>query len=379
MAGPYCATLLADLGAMVIKVEKPRRGDLIRFTDTYVRGQSGYFLGINRGKKGLTVDLRTREGQRIIQQLAGRVDVLIENFRPGMMDTWSLGYSHLSDTNAGLIYCSMSAFGDASDADATGNDITLQAYSGLMDLTGYSDGPPAKVGAPVIDAATSLLGAVGILTALYRRTQTGRGEHLSLSLLEAAYALMPNFLTSELNGDVHFQRLGSGHPQLVPYQAFLAADGKYVVVGAFHRASWQKLCRALGREDLLEDDRFRENWDRLANREALIPLLQAEIQKRPSEEWLSIFREADIPASPVLALHESLALFRHRIDDLCTVVRHQALGELTTLRPPVRFSQDPPPAVTQAAPALGQDTDAILASLGYTEAEIEDLRRRGIV
>jgi crotonobetainyl-CoA:carnitine CoA-transferase CaiB-like acyl-CoA transferase len=379
LAGPYGATLLSDLGADVIKLEKPKRGDLIRFTDEYVRGQSGYFLGINRGKKGITADVRTAEGQEIVRRLAEKVDVVIENFRGGKMDEWGIGYRDLAEINPRLIYCSVSAFGEALGYEReSGNDVVLASYSGILDLTGESEGPPSKPGAPFVDVVGSCLATMGILAALIDRDKTGEGRHVKTSLLDACFAAMPNYMVSVLNGQPEFRRLGSGHPQLVPYQAFECADGRYVVVGAFHRKSWRELCGVLGRQDLMSDERFRENWNRVENRETLVPIVAAELRKRSATDWVEAFRAVDIPVAPVLTLAESVDYFRARVPGMVIDVDHDTLGTVSMLRPPWEF--DPPiERPEHGAPALGADNDEILADLGYGDEEREDLKARGIV
>ena len=376
LAGPYAATLLSDMGAEVVKLEKPGRGDLIRFTDSYVRGTSGYFLGINRGKRGLTADVRTEEGQEIVRKLVLDHDVLIENFRYGRMAEWGLGYEELSSINPGLIYCSLSMFGPALGFEEQGgNDAVAQAYSGILDLTGDPDRPPSKTGAPVVDVSGSMLATIAILGALIRRQSTQIGEHIQLSLLEAAYATMPNYVVSCLNGDPGFQRLGSGHPQLVPYQAFRCRDGQYLVVGAFHRESWRRLCKALGRPDLLEDKRFEENWDRVAHHDELIPILEMEILREDAEHWMQTFTASDIPTARVLTLKESLEFFETRLPGMVVTAQHAELGDIRMLRTPFRYLQgEADERELRAAPSLGQDTDDILRHYGYTDEEIQSLR-----
>jgi crotonobetainyl-CoA:carnitine CoA-transferase CaiB-like acyl-CoA transferase len=379
LAGPYSATLLSDMGAEVIKLEKPKRGDLIRFTDTHVHGQSGYFLGINRGKAGLTADVRTPEGQEIVRRIAADHDVVIENFRYGKMAEWGLGYGDLKRVNPRLIYCSLSMFGKVNEFDGrSGNDAIAQAYSGILDLTGELDRPPSKTGAPVVDVAGSFLATIAILGAIIQRETSGEGVYIELSLLEAAWAMMPNYIASVMNGSPDFKRLGSGHPQLVPYQAFLAKDGRYVMVGAFHRQSWRQLCKALGRPDLLEDPRFKENWDRLENRDALIPILENEISTKPSDEWIALFREYDLPVAPVMKLADSIEFFATRADGLAVTAHHAELGDLRMLRTPFRYSTDEPRPL-RAAPTLGQDDEEILTRYGYSTDEIAAMRGQGVI
>jgi len=379
LAAPYAATMLGDLGAEVIKIEKPRRGDMIRFTDDYIGGESGYFIGINRGKESVTVDVRKPEGQEIIRKLVADADVLVENFRSHRMGSWGLGYSEVSAINPRLIYCSVSAFGDASGFEETGgNDIVAQGYSGLMDITGEEDAGPSRTGSPVVDVSGGMLSTIGILAALLKRAQSGVGEHIHVSLLEGAYALMPNYIASVLNGKPDFRRLGSGHPQLAPYQAFEAGDGKYLVIGAFHRGSWQALCAAIGRPDLLADPRFTENKDRVINRKALEAILQGELRKRDRDAWLAIFVAHEVIASPVLSIAESLETFGAAIPGLIVDNAHSSLGQVKMLRPPIRFSsaQHQP---TRAAPILSQDTTRRLSELGLSAEALADLSERRVI
>ena len=380
LAAPFAAMLLGELGASVIKVEKPGRGDLIRFTDDYVgKGESGYFLGINRGKEGITADIRTPVGQKIIRALAAECDVLVENFRSHRMAEWGLGYEQLREINPRLIYCSVSAFGNAKGMEEDGgNDIIGQAYSGLLDVTGDPESGPSKTGTPVVDASAAMLSTIGILAALHKRAATGVGEHVQVSLLEAAYALMPNYVVSVLNGEPNYTRQGSGHPQLVPYQAFPTSDGSYVVVGAFHRASWRQLCAALDREDLVANEKFKENWDRVKNRKELIATLEPIFLKRSRQEWLDQFAKFEVMCAPVLSIKDSMNFFDERMEGLVIETEHSKLGKLREVRAPFTFSSNPEP-VRHAAPALGEHTQEVLLRTGFTEAEIADWKAQGLI
>jgi crotonobetainyl-CoA:carnitine CoA-transferase CaiB-like acyl-CoA transferase len=231
----------------------------------------------------------------------------------------------------------------------------------------------------VVDISGANLAAIGILSALYRRNQTGTGEHIQLSLLEAAYALMPNYLVSVLNGDPQFKRQGSGHPQLVPYQAFKAGDGKYIVIGAFHRSSWLAFCKALEREDLTQMPQFKDNWDRVKNRHELVAILENELRRRSSTEWLKLFKQHQVLASPVLTIKESFETFSKLIPGLIAESSHGKLGKVRMLRPPIRFTgnMDEPPL--SAAPVLGQHTQERLAKAGHSQEEIRDWQAKGIV
>jgi len=223
-----------------------------------------------------------------------------------------------------------------------------------------------------------MLATIGILAARHRRAATGEGEHGQGSLREAAYALMPNYVVSVLNGEPNYSRQGSGHPQLVPYQAFETADQKYIVVGAFHRASWRALCKSIGREDLMEDDRFRENWDRVKHRKKLEALLKPVFRAKTRQDWLTQFEGDKVMAAPVLSIKESMAFFDSRIDGLFLETQHQTLGTLREVRMPIRFSSKPEP-VRRAAPTLGQDTREALREIGFTDAEIDAWKTERLV
>lgn len=379
LAAPYAAMLMADLGATVVKIEKVRRGDLIRFTDHMVHGQSGYFLGINRGKRGITLDLRTPEGQEIARKLCQSADVLLENFRPGMMDGWGLSYEDIRAVKPDIIYCSVSAFGGTKGFETeSGNDIIAQAYSGLMAMTGDMDGPPAKAGTPVTDVGASSMALISILAALLRRAKTGEGARLRTSLLDASYALMPNYTASVLNGTPKFRRQGSGHPQLAPYEAYVAGDGKYLVIGAFHNESWRRLCAALGRPDLENDPRIADNTSRVKNRRELADIINNELARHSAEEWLAILRTHDVPVAPVLEMEESLQFFTEHNPDLYVDGIPSNAGEIRMLRAPFEIDGERP-FHPQGAPALGQHTTEVLLEEGYTPEEVDGFRGRGVI
>jgi crotonobetainyl-CoA:carnitine CoA-transferase CaiB-like acyl-CoA transferase len=384
VAGPYCASTLADLGAEVIKVEKPRRGDLLRFSDQNVAGTSGYFLGVNRGKKGITVDLRTSDGQAIIRELVSTADVVIENFRKGLMNDWGLGFADLTlGRDNPLIYLSISAYGDETIgfADAIGNDLTIQGYSGLMDLTGEPEGPPQRIGSSLTDIACSLQGAIAVLAALYRNKSPTESthEHIKISLLEAAYSTLPNYSPAVLNAGTEFRRAGTGHPQFAPYKAFKCADGSYLLLGSFHNRSWLALCDAIDRSDLPKQPEFRDNHDRVRNRERLHAAIAKEIAKRPQSEWLKLLNSRDVPCAPVLSLNASLAMFRGAVPGLVVNTHHAEGGNVLMLRPPYRFAVSPLMGGTASAPTLGQDTHEVLAELGFSADGIKSLQDEGVV
>jgi crotonobetainyl-CoA:carnitine CoA-transferase CaiB-like acyl-CoA transferase len=382
MAGPYATTLMAHLGADVLKVEKPVRGDLMRFTDRNIQGRSGYFLGVNQGKRGLTADMRKPEGQEIIRRLVERSDVLVENYRGGKMAEWNLSYEDLRKINPGLVYCSLTMYADdiPGYANLVGNDKIAQATSGLMDNTGEREGLPTRLGAPVVDATGGFLSAIGILAALYKRTFTGVGDHVKVSLLEAAYALMPPWVPSILNSDAQFTRQGHKHPLLAPYQVFQASDGKYMVIGAFHEESWRRLCDVIGLTELIDDPRFGSNTDRLKNREALDPLVEKALLAKPAVEWQDLLEAAGVPVAPIRSIRESLDHFSHLAPQLLAPVEDDVLGTVSMLRPPIRLTESAtPPRPSPGAPGLGADNDAVLADLGFTAEDIDEFRHAKVI
>jgi crotonobetainyl-CoA:carnitine CoA-transferase CaiB-like acyl-CoA transferase len=379
VAGPYATMLLADLGASVVKVEKVKRGDLIRFTDHMVHGQSGYFLGVNRGKRGITLDLRTPAGQEIALKLCAAADVIVENFRPGMMDNWGLSYEQVKQVKPDIIYCSVSAFGGTDGFETeSGNDIIAQAYSGIMAMTGEEDGPPAKAGTPVTDVGASCLATISVLAALLRRRETGQGARLKTSLLDASYALMPNYTASVLNGTPRFRRQGSGHPQLAPYEAYTAGDGKHLVIGAFHNESWRRLCAALERPELENDPRIADNTLRVKNRKLLRQLITKSLARRPAAEWLEILRKYDVPVAPVLEMEESIEFFTQHNPALVADGIPSNAGQIRMLRAPFEIDGERP-YNPLGAPALGEHTAEVLAEVGVTQEQLDDLRARGVI
>jgi len=380
MAGPYCGSILRDLGARVIKVERPDEGDVTRTIEGHLNGESGYFHGLNRGKEGLSVDLKNFRGQEVIHRLAETVDIVTANFRPGLAQKFGVDYETLKQVNPRLIYCTVSAYGEAAGYEnLAGHDISCQAYSGLMDLTGEAGGPPQRLGAPVIDAATGFASAIGVLGALYRRDRTGEGEHVAVSLIESAFALMPNFLTSVLNSHAEFKRTGTAHQQVAPCETFECGDGRFMSICAFTDRLFHVLCQVIGKPWLSEDARFATNADRLQRRDELHALVREALQARPREEWIPLLEERGLSPAPVFSLRESLDVFSNAIPSFANDVTHPTLGTLRMTRPPYRFTERPLPPVTRPGPSLGGDTDRVLAEFGFPPEDIDQLRSEGVI
>jgi len=382
-AAPFATMFLGDLGAEVIKLEKVRVGDGARSMGVpmpgLAPGDSDYFVALNRNKKGVALDLSAPDGAELARQLAARSDVVVQNFRPGVMDRLGLGFEHLRKLRRNLVYCSISAFGPTGPWSARpANDIIMQSVSGLMGVTGEVGGGPVRIGAPISDFSSGLFGLSGILAALFARERHPDGQHIEVAMLDASLSMMSNYIPSVAMLGAKVPRLGRGHAQIVPYQAFVCADGEYVMVGAFTREFWRRLCRALDREHWITDPRFANNPARLKNRDALLAELAAIFASAPRGHWLAALTEADVPNSPVLELHD--AIRTEQAAHNRALQRVGPLGrEVETARCPIRAEEwgDEP---SGPPPSLGADTSSVLKTLlGLDEEKIELLAQAGVV
>src|SRR5919106_3376551 len=300
LAGPYCTMFLGDLGAEVVKVEQPGIGDDTRgWGPPFTGGESAYFLCINRNKKSITVDLKADEGRDLVRRLAGSADVLIENFRPGTMERVGLGEENLRSLNPKLIYASLSGFGaDGPMSEVPGYDLIVQAWGGLMSITGAPDGEPTKVGVAIIDLVAGLMLGKAITAALFAREKLGIGQKIDTSLLEAEVASLINVGSNYLIAGTTAKRWGNAHPSIVPYQSFKTADG-YLVIGVASEGIWNRFCHAIGKVELVEDACFAKNSDRVENRKTLITILAEIFLSRCTDEWIGVLNEASVPCAPV--------------------------------------------------------------------------------
>lgn len=379
MAGPFCTLLLADMGADVIKVERPDGGDdTRRMGPPFVSGESAAFLAMNRNKRSLALDLKTEEGTELFRRLARRADVLVENFRPGTMERLGLGYEALQESNPGLIYCSISGFGQTGPYRLRGGfDLVAQGMSGLISVTGHPGEPATKVGVPISDLNAGIYGAYGILCAYVQRLRTGRGQRVDTSLLEGAIAY--TFWESAIyfaTGKVP-EPMGSAHRLNAPYQVFQTKDGS-LSLGAANQATWERLCQAIGRPDLAADPRFRENAGRIERYQELAGILDEIFQRDTTANWLSRLEQAGVPAGPIYTLAEVYADPHVRAREMVVEVEHPVAGRVRQIGIPVKLSETPG-RIARPAPTLGQHTDEVLAWLGLDGGAIARLRQAGVV
>src|SRR5579884_868913 len=380
VAGPFCTMLLGDYGADVVKVERPGVGDDTRqWGPPFVDGESAYFLALNRNKRSLAVDLQTEAGRALVRALAERADVVVENFRPGTMERLGLGYTTLAARNPRLVYCSISGYGRTGPRrDQAGYDVMVSGLGGLLSITGYPDGPPAKVGVPVLDMATGLAAHGAICAALYARERTGRGRRVDLSLFATQIALLLNAASNYLLcGDV-MGRWGTAHPSIVPYQGFAARDG-YFLIGAANDRLFRRLCAVLGHPEWADDPRFATNGDRVRHREVLLPAIEAITRERTVAEWLAALEAAGIPAAPINTVDRALEDPQVAALGLVRTVAHPTLGPIRLTAPFVQFDGEAP-AIRRPPPRLGEHTAAVLEEwLGLDAATIAQLRAAGVV
>jgi crotonobetainyl-CoA:carnitine CoA-transferase CaiB-like acyl-CoA transferase len=356
LAGPYATMVLADLGADVVKVEHPERGDDTRhWGPPFAGGESAYFLSVNRNKRSMGVDLKDPEGLERVRRLAAGADVLIENMRRGTLEKFGLGYEALKELNPDIIYCSITGFGPGKDRDRLGYDFLIQARAGIMSITGFPDGEPTKVGVAIADIVCGLYAATAILAALRRREISGEGARIEVPLFEATLSWLANRGQEYLVSGEDKGRMGNAHPTIVPYQTFQASDNP-LAVAVGNDTQFARLCKALGREELAKDERYATNPARVANREELVEILQQEFSNRAADEWVEKIREAGVPVGPVNALADVFSDEHVLSSGILGELDHPAAGMLEMLASPVLIDGVRPP-IRCPPPTLGQHTE----------------------
>ncbi|WP_457104308.1 CaiB/BaiF CoA transferase family protein [Methylobacterium sp. P5_C11] len=379
MAGPVCGLMLADMGAEVIKVEKMDGDDTRRTVPPALQNESAAYMMMNRGKRGISLDLKDPDGVAVLRRLLKGADALIENYRGGTMERLGIGYDTLRAEFPELVYCSLSGFGRTGPyADRAGFDLVAQGMSGLMSVTGEGPGrPPMKCGPPVTDITAGILAAMGVLAAYANRLRTGKGQAVDTSLFEAGITHTYWQSAIAMATGLAPGPMGSAHPLNAPYEAFETADG-WITIGAANQTNWLRLLKAIGADGLADDPRFAVNRDRMANRHELAATLAPIFRAHGSAEWLARLEAGGVPAGPVLdvnAMHRDPQTLAR---DMVVEVEHPRVGRMKTLGLPVKFS-DTPGRVHGPAPLLGEHSRAILAEVGYSAAEIDGLIARGVV
>ena len=391
LAGPWASQTLADLGAEVIKIERPGSGDDTRgWGPPFAKDKAGndtteaaYYLTANRGKKSLTVDITKPEGQEIVRNLAAQSDVVLENFKVGGLAKYGLDYTSLAKINPKLVYCSITGFGqDGPYKDRPGYDFMIQGMGGLMSITGAPDeapgGQPMKVGVAVADIFTGLYATIGILAALRHRDATGEGQYIDLALLDVQTAVLANQAMNYLTTGKAPERLGNAHPNIVPYEAFPSADG-YLILAVGNDSQFKSFCEVAGLNDLPADARYATNRSRVANRETLVPMIRRAMVTKTTDEWIAVLEKANVPCGPINTLDRVFDNPQVQHRGMIRYLDHPVAGKVPTVANPIKFSKTPISGET-AAPMLGQHSDEILRKVAdLSDEQIEKLRSAGII
>jgi crotonobetainyl-CoA:carnitine CoA-transferase CaiB-like acyl-CoA transferase len=379
LVGPFASMLLGDLGAEVIKVERPGEGDETRHVEPLQEGESHYFLAINRNKLGIAVDMKQPAGKEILVELARRSDVFLENFRPGVAKRLGLDYETLHEINPRLVYCSISAFGQTGPyASRSALDIAIQAMSGVMSLTGEPDGPPTRMGLPMADLCGGLYAVIGVLSAINERERTGRGQFIDFSMLDGMVGMLMYMATRVFMTGEDSPKIGTGHYGIVPYGAYPARDG-YLVIANIGELFWPKICAAIGRPELADDPRYDTNPKRVARRVEVDSLLTEALVTKTVAEWDAVLERYDVPHAPILKVSEVLANPQVRARGMVTEYEHPRLGTFPALGRAIRFP-DHEGVPIKAPPLLGEDDERVIGGLlGYSPERIAELRRDGVI
>jgi CoA:oxalate CoA-transferase len=379
LAGPFATMLLADLGAEIMKIEDPKKGDIARNNGPFIKDLSSYFLSVNRGKKGMTLNLRHERGREIAKKLIPKVDILVENYRPGTMKKMRLAYEDVNELNPALIYVSISGFGQFGPySHKPAYDMVAQGMGGTVSITGEPGGAPVRVGYSIGDIGAALFAVNATLAALYEREKSGQGQHIDVAMLDSQVALCENacaryFATAEIP-----KPIGSRHPIVTPFQIFPTKTAEMVVI-AFKENEWENLCKAIDRNDLIADQRFKTAANRTRNHTVLESILCEVLRKKTRDEWISIFDKAGLTCSPVNNIEQVVKDPQVRAREMIIELTHPRLGKLNMVGTPMKFSRTPC-QINKASPELGEHNKEILTDqLNFSEAEIEKLREEEVI
>jgi len=378
LVGPLASQTLGDMGAEVVKIEHPCYGDLTRaYSPTYGDELSAYFVSLNRNKRSLTLNLTSNEGQEILHDLVADADVFLHNFSPGKEETFAADYETLNGVTDDLVYCGMSGYGEGSPYTGEKSfDIILQGESGMMSITGREE-HPARVGVSISDISGAMTAIYSVMTALYHRERTGEGQEIDLALLDTSFQFLLYHVSNYFATGENPQRMGTRHPNLMPYQAFETKDD-YVIVGVISEKHWPPFCRALGYEEWVDDPKYATFTDRIENRDELDAILDDIFVEKTTAEWLEILESEDVPCTPLNSVEDVVNDPHIEARDMVAEMEHEELGTLKSPANPVKFS-DLETDRAEAPPKLGEHTDEVLAELGYDEEEVERFRENGVV
>lgn len=379
LAGPYTTMILADLGAEVIKIEQPGIGDESRNFGPFKNGFSLYFMSVNRGKKSVTLNLKSDQGKLIFKNLLRQSDILMENYRPGTMKKLGLDYESLAAEYPSLIYAACSGFGQTGPLSEHGAyDMIIQGMGGIISITGEPDRPPVRVGTSISDITAALFTTIGILSALHQRNQTGKGQMVDVAMLDSLVAVLENAIVRYFATDEIPQPLGTRHPVITPFEAYKSSDG-YVIIAIGNDSLWEKFCKHVGHEKLIDDIRFSTNADRTANHSELYPIISKIMGLHTTDEWIESLGRIGVPCGPINSIDEVVNHQQVKAREMITTVAHQLTGIVEIPGVPIKLS-DTPGSVDKPAPSLGEHTEEILKNfLDFNEKDIEKLRRDSVI
>ncbi len=379
LAGPYASMMMADFGAEIIKIESPKGGDDSRAFGPFVGKESAYFMSLNRGKRSMTLNLKDPKAQELFKELVKKVDIVLENYRPGTMEKFNLGYEELKKINPNIIYTACSGFGHTGPySNKPAYDVIVQGMGGIMSITGQENGEPTRVGASVGDLTAGLFAVIGTLTALYHRQVTGSGQKVDVAMLDCQVAILENAISRYLVSGVVPGPIGNRHPSITPFEAFKAQDG-YVIIAVGNDRLWAKFCKLIGRQELIEDERFATNALRTQNQKQLKAILDTVFPGQTVAEWLAVIDEAGIPCGPINTVDRVLSDPQILARDMIVEIEHPLAGKFKMPGIPIKLSETPG-AVEMPAPLLGQHTVEILHELlGFSEDQVARLKEQGVL